>query len=118
MVGFGKEPEQGGFGQIISRSEERKTDNGGGAKNCGSRASVRRCVPLSPGSESEKKSARCLTCAIRFWTESAWEKGRKCTGGSKKCFLPFFFFRYRHASVDLPQEETHKEKQALYPETP
>ena len=68
------------------------------------RASVRRCVPLSPWIRIGKsKSARCLACVIRFWTESAWEREREnVREEAKKVLSSVFSSSAAGASVDLP----------------
>ena len=80
---------------------------------------VLRCVPLSPWIRIGKsKSARCLACAIRFWTESAWDREReKVREEAKKCFLPFFRLSIPTFPWICHREET-QEKQVLYPEKP
>ena len=120
MVGFGKKPEQGGFGQIIS----------GRMKNgkrimVAARKIVDRtcecpalCTAFSLDQNRKIKSARCLACAIRFWTESAWDREReKVREEAKKCFLPFFRLSIPTFPWICHREET-QEKQVLYPEKP
>lgn len=68
------------------------------------RASVLRCVPLSPWIRIGKsKSARCLACAIRFWTESAWDReSEKVREEAKKVLSSVFSSFGTDISVDLP----------------
>ncbi len=69
MVGFGKKPEQGGFGQIISRRMKNRKRIMVAARKIVDRTCEcpALCTAFPPWIRIGKsKSARCLACAIRF----------------------------------------------------
>ena len=105
MVGFGKKPEQGGFGQIISRRMKNgKTDNDGGAKNCGSHVRVSCAVyRFLPGSESENQRVQDVWPAPSDSGRNlrGTGKGKRYGRKSKKVLSPFFSSFDTDISMDL-----------------
>ena len=80
-------------------NEERKTDNGGGAKNCGSHVRVSGAVyRFLPGSESENQKVQDVWPAPSDSGRNlrGTGKGKRYGRKQKSAFFRFFVFRYRH----------------------
>ena len=116
--------QEAGAGRLRSdhfpENEEQKTDNGGGAKNCGSHVRVSGAVyRFLPGSESENQKVQDVWPAPSGSGRNlrGTGKGKRYGRKRKKCFLPFFRLLIPTFPWICSREET-QEKQVLYPEKP